>query len=85
MLHPICGFVASLKDCFADSWYGELLHQFGTKTAPKLWVSFGRITAPKEAPDFLGPFCYQQCLLLIADDPKPYSEKRPNFPWGSCK
>ena len=23
MLHPICGFVASLKDCFADSWYGE--------------------------------------------------------------
>ena len=24
MLHPICGFVASLNDCFADSWYGEL-------------------------------------------------------------
>ena len=87
MLHPICGFVASLVNCFADSWYGELLHHFATKTAPKLWVSFGRISADQKR-HLLGPFCCQkQCLLLlIADDPKPYSEKRLNFPsWGSCK
>ena len=50
MLHPICGFVASLVNCFADSWYGELLHHFATKTAPKtLGLFWAYLSRPKGA------------------------------------
>ena len=50
MLHPICGFVASLVNCFADSWYGELCTILAPKLPQKLWVSFERISAHQKRP-----------------------------------
>ena len=63
MLHPICGFVASLQTLGMVN-----LHPFGTKTAPK---TLGLVWTPKEALIFWvrfaanSAFCSLQMILNL--------------------